>query len=56
MRGMAIVGPHGMPGLPSQSSIADFNALGNNLFEQKRYREAIEEYNRALGVLHHKFN
>ena len=47
---MSIVGPHQMPGLPAQSAIQDFNTLGNDLFNQGKYREAIAEYNSALGI------
>jgi hypothetical protein len=52
MRGMSIVGPHDMPGLPAQTAITDFNSIGNDLFNQGKYAEAIQEYNRALGILY----
>jgi hypothetical protein len=51
MRGMSIVGPQEMPGLPMQTAIQDFNTLGNELFNQGKYREAISEYNKALGTI-----
>jgi tetratricopeptide (TPR) repeat protein len=50
---MSIVGPHEMPGLPTQAALTDFNVLANDLFNQGKYAEAILEYNRALGI-HHK--
>ena len=50
MKGMAIVGPHEMPGLPSQSLIQDYNTRGNNLFNQGKHSDAIAEYNKALGI------
>jgi len=49
MRGMAIVGPHEMPGLPSQSQVMDFNTVANDLFNNGQYKEAVVEYSRALG-------
>jgi subtilase family serine protease len=52
MRGMAIVGTRGMPGSPTQSIVLDFNALGNDFFNQEKYIEAIVEYNKALGITH----
>jgi tetratricopeptide (TPR) repeat protein len=51
MRGMAIVGPHEMPGIPAQKALQDLNTLGNDLFNQGQYRQAIAEYNKALGII-----
>ena len=51
MKGMSIVGPHETSGLPPPAAIQDFNTLGNDLFNQGKYREAIAEYNRALGII-----
>lgn len=50
MNGMSIVGPHQMPGLPSQRAIQDFNVTGNDLLNEGKYEEAIREYNKALGM------
>ena len=49
---MSIVGPHDLPGIPTQTTeVQDFNTLGNNIFNQGKYREAIVEYNRALAII-----
>jgi len=51
MKGMAIIGPHEMPGLgPNQSVVQENNTQGNDLFNQGKYREAIQQYNGALGI------
>jgi hypothetical protein len=50
MKGMSIAGPQGVPGLPIQSVIQDFNTNGNDLFNQGKYREAIAEYSEALSL------
>jgi hypothetical protein len=50
MRGMSIVGPQELPGLPSQALIKGFNESANELFHQCKYLEAIAEYNQALGI------
>jgi len=47
---MSIVGPHDMPGLPIQTAVSDFNTIGNGLFNQGKYTEAIQEYDKALGI------
>jgi len=49
MKGMAIIGPQEMPGMPNQSVIQETNTHGNDLFNQGKYRDAIAEYNKALG-------
>jgi hypothetical protein len=52
MRGMSIVGPHDMPGIPTQTTeVLDVNAIGNNFLNQGEYHKAIAEYNRALGTI-----
>ena len=57
MTGMTQVGLQGMPGLPAQNgieaqtAIQEFNARGNELLNQGLYKEAVAEYNMALGTL-----
>jgi hypothetical protein len=50
MKGMAIVGPHEMPGLPGQPPVMDLNTVANELFNEGKYKEAVVEYSRALGI------
>jgi len=51
MKGMAIIGPQEMPGMPNQNVIQEKNTHGNDLFNQEKYPEAIAEYNKALGII-----
>ena len=49
---MSIVGPHDMPGIPTQTTeVQDRNAVANNFLNQGEYLRAIAEYNRALGMI-----
>ena len=50
MKGMAVIGPHEMPGLPSQTEVMDFNTVANDFFNDGKYKEAVVEYSRALGM------
>jgi len=51
MKGMAIVGPHEMPALPGHSQVMDFNTVANEMFNEGKYKEAVVEYSRALGII-----
>jgi hypothetical protein len=46
------VGQQGLPSLAPQTPIQDINTLGNDAFNQGNYREAIMQYNIALGESH----
>jgi hypothetical protein len=51
MRGVALIGTQDNPAeTDSPTQLMDFNLMGNDLFNQGQYKEAIVEYTRALGM------
>jgi hypothetical protein len=48
---MSIVGTQGMAGIPPQAALVqNHNNRGNLFFNQGQYRDAIQEFGKALGT------